>query len=369
MTSFFRSNNKSRNDCYYAILQVSRAASLQDIKVSFRQLALQLHPDQHAGCAHKQAAFQKVNQAYQVLSNPTKRAAYDRQQGYYFSYSSSSSSSYRGKNDAKKQHTHYYSYQAGATPHYRKVYAPHPPPPEWNGFTWNHAHHYDMHYGSGMQQQAVRQAFRAAAKQEGGQLDYESPLGKGFAFVSPEEEQQQQDEEEETGNADSNTTRTGTKHHRHRHHRHRHHATNINPYSKYAPQGPPKMTLDYEEGSMEYNNCNNNNAAGRMHVHKRERIVRDMFHRRSQRRAAAAAAAAASAAAAAGSKNTTKDANGQSNSTNNTKNTQQQQSQSQQQQQYQRFQQRYYYHAKNDTFVGGYQRSTREDASNDCVIL
>jgi molecular chaperone DnaJ len=62
---------------YYDVLGVPRDASIEDIKKAFRKLAFQYHPDRNAndGAAEK---FKEVNEAYEVLSDADKRAAYDR---------------------------------------------------------------------------------------------------------------------------------------------------------------------------------------------------------------------------------------------------------------------------------------------------
>lgn len=65
---------------YYDILGVPRDASLNEIKKAYRKQALEWHPDRHQG-ADKEVAekrFKEINEAYQVLSDPEKRAAYDR---------------------------------------------------------------------------------------------------------------------------------------------------------------------------------------------------------------------------------------------------------------------------------------------------
>ncbi|KAK6217842.1 hypothetical protein LQW54_003130 [Pestalotiopsis sp. IQ-011] len=64
-------------DDYYAILEISPKATDDEIKVSYRRLALQKHPDKNAGNANATAEFQQINSAYQCLSDPRKRAAYD----------------------------------------------------------------------------------------------------------------------------------------------------------------------------------------------------------------------------------------------------------------------------------------------------
>jgi molecular chaperone DnaJ len=63
---------------YYEVLGVPRAASDTEIKKSFRQLAMQYHPDRNPGDKQAEEHFKAVNEAYAVLSDPDKRAQYDR---------------------------------------------------------------------------------------------------------------------------------------------------------------------------------------------------------------------------------------------------------------------------------------------------
>ena len=63
---------------YYEILGVARAASETEIKKSFRQLAMQFHPDRNPGDKKAEEHFKALNEAYAVLSDPDKRAQYDR---------------------------------------------------------------------------------------------------------------------------------------------------------------------------------------------------------------------------------------------------------------------------------------------------
>jgi molecular chaperone DnaJ len=63
---------------YYEILGVQRGAGDADLKAAFRKLAMQHHPDRNPGdkdCEHR---FKELNEAYDVLKDPDKRAAYDR---------------------------------------------------------------------------------------------------------------------------------------------------------------------------------------------------------------------------------------------------------------------------------------------------
>jgi len=63
---------------YYEILGVSRDATDGDLKKAYRQLALQYHPDRNPGDAKAEERFKEISEAYSVLSDPEKRAHYDR---------------------------------------------------------------------------------------------------------------------------------------------------------------------------------------------------------------------------------------------------------------------------------------------------
>ena len=69
-------NNNKRD--YYEVLGVDRQASEQVIKSAYRKLAMQHHPDRNPEHADAEDKFKEASEAYSVLSDPQKRAAYDR---------------------------------------------------------------------------------------------------------------------------------------------------------------------------------------------------------------------------------------------------------------------------------------------------
>src|SRR2546426_3397476 len=62
---------------YYEVLGVSRTASAEELKRAYRQLALQFHPDRNPNDPQSEARFKEVNEAYEVLSDQSKRQRYD----------------------------------------------------------------------------------------------------------------------------------------------------------------------------------------------------------------------------------------------------------------------------------------------------
>jgi molecular chaperone DnaJ len=63
---------------YYATLGVARDAGADDLKKAYRKLAMQHHPDRNPGDKQAEAKFKEANEAYDVLKDDQKRAAYDR---------------------------------------------------------------------------------------------------------------------------------------------------------------------------------------------------------------------------------------------------------------------------------------------------
>src|ERR1041385_5452015 len=63
---------------YYDVLGVARGASADDMKSAFRRQAKELHPDRNPGDKGAEAKFKELNEAYDVLKDDQKRAAYDQ---------------------------------------------------------------------------------------------------------------------------------------------------------------------------------------------------------------------------------------------------------------------------------------------------
>ncbi|WP_374513427.1 molecular chaperone DnaJ [Brevundimonas sp.] len=63
---------------YYEILGVERTVDAAGLKSAYRKLAMQHHPDRNGGCEEAMARFKEISEAYSVLSDEQKRAAYDR---------------------------------------------------------------------------------------------------------------------------------------------------------------------------------------------------------------------------------------------------------------------------------------------------
>ena len=63
---------------YYEVLEVSKTASVEEIKKAYRKKAMQYHPDRNPGSKEAEEKFKEAAEAYGVLSDQNKRARYDR---------------------------------------------------------------------------------------------------------------------------------------------------------------------------------------------------------------------------------------------------------------------------------------------------
>src|SRR5438034_1345888 len=77
MTLFGDSNRMAKRD-YYEVLGVQRTATDAEMKASYRKLAMKWHPDRNPGDKDCEHHFKEINEAYDVLKDEQKRAAYDR---------------------------------------------------------------------------------------------------------------------------------------------------------------------------------------------------------------------------------------------------------------------------------------------------
>ena len=62
---------------YYKVLGVERGAKAEEIKKAYRKLAVKYHPDKNPGDKTAEENFKQIGEAYEALSDPQKRAAYD----------------------------------------------------------------------------------------------------------------------------------------------------------------------------------------------------------------------------------------------------------------------------------------------------
>src|SRR5258707_11712412 len=63
---------------YYEVLGVARGCTAEDLKIAYRKLAMEHHPDRNPGDHAAEHKFKELSEAYEVLKDPDKRAAYER---------------------------------------------------------------------------------------------------------------------------------------------------------------------------------------------------------------------------------------------------------------------------------------------------
>ncbi len=66
------------NKNYYDILGVPKSASAAEIKKAYKKMAMQYHPDRNTGDKKAETRFKEVSEAYQTLSDTTKKQNYDQ---------------------------------------------------------------------------------------------------------------------------------------------------------------------------------------------------------------------------------------------------------------------------------------------------
>ncbi len=91
-------------DDYYGILSVSYECNDKQIKSAFRKLALQYHPD-HNSSTEAEQKFRKICEAYEVLKDPQKRAAYNQFYHETFKYNHKASEISRNQENRRQDNT------------------------------------------------------------------------------------------------------------------------------------------------------------------------------------------------------------------------------------------------------------------------
>ena len=89
---------------YYSILGVNESCTEQELKSAYRKLARKWHPDIAGNTIETVQKFKEINEAYEILSDKTKRAEYDRMNRFY-NYSSANNKSTRNTTEPDFKNT------------------------------------------------------------------------------------------------------------------------------------------------------------------------------------------------------------------------------------------------------------------------
>ncbi|RAH84144.1 DnaJ-domain-containing protein [Aspergillus japonicus CBS 114.51] len=106
----------AREPTYYEVLDIPITASQGEIKKQFYTLSMRHHPDRNRDDPTASSRFARISSAYNVLSQPNKRAAYDRDHGIYAQYQSTRSTATAGQHPMGSYSSHS-SHGAGANLH------------------------------------------------------------------------------------------------------------------------------------------------------------------------------------------------------------------------------------------------------------
>mmetsp|Transcript_28915 Transcript_28915/g.66209 ORF Transcript_28915/g.66209 Transcript_28915/m.66209 type:complete len:219 (+) Transcript_28915:317-973(+) len=153
-------------ECFYNLLSVSSSATASEIKLSYRRLALALHPDRNGGDRTKTDRFRMVTDAYDILVDSVSRSRYDRENGI---------------NKPQVQTKSGFSTHPGAPPP-GMTYRPVAPPTDHT--IMDYKEWYRMHYGGGFYEKAAKkpQGPENVTRKQGGGDRYAPDVGTSLGY-------------------------------------------------------------------------------------------------------------------------------------------------------------------------------------------